>query len=202
MSKQCYWSSGARRKDWSVNSLCCWRCLVINTPDETPSKSHPSFIGSPLLLIRSLSPYHVPQWFLVIVCRWLKSSVWTLGVLFLPLFLFCLLLRCSLLLFALYLIGYFLSPLDSFLVHSLFSVCFPLCCSLFFLSFSHHVLSFSIAIYFHYAVSPVFHSFSPITSLLVSSLSSPILSFYHSFAALRTSPHRAHKNMQAAISAI
>lgn len=55
MSKQCYWSSGARRRDWSVNSLRCWRCLVINTPDETPSKAHPSSTGRLLLPARCLS---------------------------------------------------------------------------------------------------------------------------------------------------
>lgn len=55
MSKQCYWSSRARRKDWSVNSLRCWRCLVINTPNETPSKAHPS-----LALSASLSPVFWP----------------------------------------------------------------------------------------------------------------------------------------------
>lgn len=66
MSKQCYWSSGARRKDWSVNSLRCWRCLVINTPDETPSKAHPSFTGSLLLLALSLSLHQAPQCFLLL----------------------------------------------------------------------------------------------------------------------------------------
>lgn len=66
MSKQCYWSSGARRKDWSVNSLRCWRCLVINTPDETPSKAHPLFTGSLLLLALSLSLHQAPQCFLLL----------------------------------------------------------------------------------------------------------------------------------------
>lgn len=66
MSKQCYWSSGARRRDWSVNSLRCWRCLVINTPDETPSKAHPSFTGSLLLLALLLSVHQALQCFLLL----------------------------------------------------------------------------------------------------------------------------------------
>lgn len=80
MSKQSYWSSGARRKDWSVNSLRCWRCLVINTPDETPSKAHPLFTGS---LLRSLC-IRLPSVF----CFWLlmpECTVYTwfeLGLIF------------------------------------------------------------------------------------------------------------------------
>lgn len=58
MSKQHYWSSRARRRDWSVNSLHCWRCLVINTPDETPSKVHPSLTGFFSLLLALLLPVH------------------------------------------------------------------------------------------------------------------------------------------------
>ena len=119
MSKQCYWSSGARRKDWSVNSLRCWRCLVINTPDETPSKAHPSLAGSLLLFALLLSLHQASSPVFSVVGSWCLIVLSAPG---LNLLLFLALLIIVLLLFVLLSIYCFLS---SSLCHSFLplSVC-------------------------------------------------------------------------------